>query len=153
MIRKRWEPPKLLDGADVLQTYWLVQVPWNAALIGLPSGWADENRWYWDLYVWKRRPVATLGELIGWVTKSTATSTEPAEPVADRNFHGYLFGRAGPPSAMNAWIASRPGSSSSARAWCWLWGLRRPSYGWASAGSGERGGRRSAVGDVPASQR
>ncbi len=102
-IGKAWEPPELLEGADVLQTYWLVQVPWNAALIGLPSGWADENQWYWDLYVWKRRPVATLDELIGWATESTTTEAS----VADRNFHGYLFGRAGPPSALDAWIVSR----------------------------------------------
>ena len=106
-VRKAWEPPKLLEGADVLQTYWLVQVPWNAALIGLPGGWADENRWYWDLYVWKRRPVATLDELIGWATGATAATPPPEEIVADRGFHGYLFGRAGPPSALDAWIASR----------------------------------------------
>ncbi|MDR3622366.1 MAG: hypothetical protein P4L85_23655 [Paludisphaera borealis] len=111
-VRKPWEPPKLLDGADVLQSYWLVQIPWNTALVGLPGGWADENRWYWDLYVWKRRPVATIDKLIAWVSESTAAANANANAIdeifADRDdSHGYLFGRAGPPSALNAWVVSR----------------------------------------------
>jgi len=107
-VRKPWEAPKLLDGADVLQTYWHVQVPWNAALVGVPAGWADENRWYWDVYVWKRRPVASIDRLIAWVSESSTSVSAADEAFFDRDdAHAYLFGRAGTPGALDARIVSR----------------------------------------------
>ena len=48
--------PELPAEAVVLQTFWEVQIPWSQALIGVPQGWADDNDWHWDFYVWKRRP-------------------------------------------------------------------------------------------------
>jgi hypothetical protein len=108
-VRKPWEAPKLLDGADVLQSLWHVQVPWNAALVGVPAGWADENQWYWDVYVWKRRPVAPIDRLIAWVSEPTSSAPAAAdETFADRDdAHAYLFGRAGPPGPLGAWVVSR----------------------------------------------
>src|SRR5262249_43936457 len=43
-----WPVPRLLGGGVVLQTLWEVRLPWNAALVGVPRGWFDENEWYWD---------------------------------------------------------------------------------------------------------
>ena len=107
--QKSWGPPVLLDGADVLQSYWLAQVPWNSALIGVPAGWSDENRWYWDYYVWKRRPVASVGELVGWVAGPSAQADLPigAAEVDSSAFHGYLFGRTGAGADLKPWVASR----------------------------------------------
>ena len=51
-----WDPPRLLDGGIVQETLWEVNIPWSRAVVGTPSGWVDENRWYWADYVWKRRP-------------------------------------------------------------------------------------------------
>jgi len=107
--RSSWSPPVLLDGADVLQSYWLARVPWKSAMIGVPAGWSDENRWYWDYYVWKRRPIATLGELVGWVAGPSA-QPEVLADVADVDssvLHGYLFGRAGAATDLKPWVASR----------------------------------------------
>jgi hypothetical protein len=105
-VRKPWEPPKLLDDAEVLQTYWLVRAPWDAALVGLPGGWADENQWYWDRYVWKRRPIATLDMLVGWVAGPPANANDE-RPALAADSHAYLFGRAGAPRALDAWVVSR----------------------------------------------
>ena len=40
-------------------------------MIGLPAGWADENEWYWDTYLWQRRP-----------RKSEAASLSAVGPAA-----------------------------------------------------------------------
>ena len=48
--------PELPADAVVLQTFWEVQLPWNQALVGVPQGWADENDWHWDFYVWNAGP-------------------------------------------------------------------------------------------------
>jgi len=108
-LRPRWSPPVLLDGADVLQSYWLARVPWKSAMIGVPAGWSDENRWYWDFYVWKRRPLATLGELVGWVAGPSAQPDVLADvsDVDSNVLHGYLFGRAGAATELKPWVASR----------------------------------------------
>lgn len=107
--QKSWGPPVLLDGADVLQSYWLARVPWKSALIGVPTGWSDENRWYWDYYVWKRSPIASVGELVGWVAGPSAQADLPlgASEVDSSVFHGYLFGRTGAGADLKPWVASR----------------------------------------------
>lgn len=107
--RKGWGPPILLAGADVLQSYWLARVPWKTALIGVPEGWSDENRWYWDYYVWKRRPVASASELAGWVAGPSAQADFPAGTAEAEStaLHGYLFGRTGAGADLKPWVASR----------------------------------------------
>ncbi|WP_165243948.1 hypothetical protein [Paludisphaera soli] len=107
-VRRPWLAPALLDGAEVLQTYWLVQVPWSQAVAGQPRGWADENEWYWDVYAWKRRPVAGSAKLIAWAAgpSAPAAAVDDALDVEDAS-HGYLFSRAGPPSPIHPWVVSR----------------------------------------------
>ena len=104
-----WTPPELLGGGAVLQTLWEIQLPWNQALVGVPSGWTDVNEWYWDLYVWKRRPAKSLSALVSWVaagSEGLAAEEEVAlEDSADS--HEYLFMRIGPPVELRPWIVSR----------------------------------------------
>ena len=102
-------PPRLLEGAVALETLWEVQIPWNVAVIGVPEGWSDENQWYWDSYVWKRRPWKSFARLVGWVAGSTS-QTPGLEGVSDderEDAHGYLFGRSGQPVPLRPWVASR----------------------------------------------
>ena len=75
-------PPRLLEGAVALETLWEVQIPWNVAVIGVPEGWSDENQWYWDSYVWKRRPWKSFARLVGWVAGPTS-QTPGLEGVSD----------------------------------------------------------------------
>ncbi|MDG3005744.1 hypothetical protein [Paludisphaera mucosa] len=106
--RRPWAPPALLDGAEVLQAYWLVQVPWTQAVAGPPAGWADENRWVWDVYAWTRRPVAASARLIAWAAGPSPPPVALDDALdADEAARGFLFSRAGPPSPMNPWIVSR----------------------------------------------
>ena len=118
-----WLPPELHEGAVVLQSLWEVQIPWNQALVGVPQGWADENEWYWDFYVWKRRPWRSFPRLVAWVAGATAQASSVDELVAEEPdvSHGYLFGRAGPPVALRPWVVFAPGWLRSARAACCCW--------------------------------
>ena len=104
-----WLPPELHEGAVVLQTLWEVQIPWSQALVGVPDGWADENEWYWDLYVWKRRPWRSFARLVAWVAGAApqASSLDDVLGEEQDGSHGYLFGRAGPPVALRPWVVSR----------------------------------------------
>ncbi len=104
-------PPQLPAAAVVLQTLWEVQIPWSQALIGVPRGWADENDWHWDLYVWKRRPWRPFSKLIGWVAGSPALTASLEDPPGEEqdSSHSYLFGRSGEPVAMTPWLANRAG--------------------------------------------
>ncbi|AMV37127.1 hypothetical protein [Planctomyces sp. SH-PL62] len=107
-VRRTWLPPALLDDAEVLQAYWLVQVPWSQAVAGQPRGWADENEWYWDVYAWKRRPVASSAGLIAWAAGPTAPPAAVDDALdVEAISHGYLFSRVGPPSPINPWVVSR----------------------------------------------
>lgn len=101
--------PRLLQGAVAMETLWEVEVPWNLAVIGVPAGWTDENRWYWDRYVWKRRPWKSLSNLVGWVAASTAQSANLGGGGDEErgDAHSYLFGKAGEPVPLRPWIASR----------------------------------------------
>ncbi|MBV8555200.1 MAG: hypothetical protein JO116_06530 [Planctomycetaceae bacterium] len=105
-----WIPPQLLDDGLVQETLWEVRIPWNRALVGVPPGWTDENRWYWDRYVWKRRPWMGAAALTAWVggaTPRAPRSDGPDGGVGDD--HSYLFGRSGQPDDLRLTIASRAG--------------------------------------------
>ncbi len=101
--------PELPAEAVVLQTLWEVQIPWSQALIGVPPGWADENDWHWDFYVWKRRPWKPFSKLVGWVAGPPAQTASLDDVLGEEpdSSHSYLFGRSGKPVAMNLWVASR----------------------------------------------
>jgi hypothetical protein len=96
-----WMAPRLLGDAVVQQTLWEVRVPWNRALVGVPSGWSDENEWFWDQYLLKRRPELTTRALADWVSDPNP----PADPLGDD--HGYLFGHAGGSASLSVAVASR----------------------------------------------
>lgn len=104
-------PPELPAEAVVLQTFWEVQIPWSQALIGVPRGWADDNDWHWDFYVWKRRPWKPFSKLVGWVAGSPAQIAGLDNLLGEEqdSSHSYLFGRSGKPVAMNLWVANRAG--------------------------------------------
>jgi hypothetical protein len=104
-----WFPPDLHDGAVVLQTLWDVHIPWNQTLVGVPAGWADENEWYWDLYVWKRRPSRPFSRLLAWVAGTSPQSSSLDEAIGEEldGAHGFLFSRSGAPSSLRPWVVSR----------------------------------------------
>ncbi len=74
-----WIPPRLLEGGIVQQTLWDVRLPWSRAVVGTPAGWTDENEWYWDRYLWKRRPTRAPGALIDWVAATPARSRSSSD--------------------------------------------------------------------------
>jgi len=101
--------PELSAEAVVLQTLWEVQIPWSQALIGVPRGWADENEWHWDFYVWKRRPWKPFSKLVGWVAGAATQAASLDDLLGEEpdSSHSYLFGRSGKPVAMSLWVANR----------------------------------------------
>ena len=103
-----WRPPRLLGGGLVQQTLWEVRVPWGRALVGTPSGWSDENQWYWEGYVWKRRPSRSPSALFTWADGRSARSRReaPDEDIHGPD-HGYLFGRPGEPVVMRLPLVPR----------------------------------------------
>jgi len=112
-----WTPPRLLEGGIVQQTFWEVRVPSSHALVGVPTGWTDENHWYWDRYVWKRKPWLSAASLAAWVgavppNPNSNSNSKPADEWADEGregYHNYLFGRPGTPNEFRPHIASRAG--------------------------------------------
>ncbi len=107
-----WAPPRLLDGGLVQQTRWEVHVPWSRAVVGLPAGWNDENEWYWDTYLWKRRPrkspSASLAEWVGGsLARSRGSSEVASEPESGSEGHTYRFGRVGEPVDLAVFVAAR----------------------------------------------
>jgi hypothetical protein len=99
-----WEAPELLGGV-VQQTLHEVRLPWSRALLGVPAGWVDENEWYWDRYVWKRRPTRDGAALGAWVG-APPRLVDPRDDVA-AGYHGYLFGRDGGPAGFAPRVLSR----------------------------------------------
>jgi len=101
-------PPELA-GAVVQEVYWELTVSGSQAVIGTPAGWSDENRWYWDQYVWKRQPWSTTADLLGWVSGESPRpmigAEEPWTPKG--NGHSYLFRRGDDLAPMAALIAPR----------------------------------------------
>jgi hypothetical protein len=101
-----WQAPGILDGGVVLQSLWEVRLPWNLALVGVPSGWSDENDWHWDGYAWKRRAqkdIASLNDWIAGTSASPAAIDDLAGAAADESDR-YLFSRAGSPVPLGAWV-------------------------------------------------
>jgi hypothetical protein len=89
-----WKAPTL-EGAEVETTFWEAVVSDAHALLGVPSGWSDENRWNWEGYVWTRRPWLSRAELFEWVAGSGAAKDGGDDPllVSRSNAHSYLFRR------------------------------------------------------------
>ncbi len=104
---RTWSAPKLLDGAVVQQSFWEVRMPQSTALLGVPAGWTDENEWYWDLYVWKRRPRFPLGALLEWVVREPNHLAETVPETADGRDHAYLFSSAGTPGSIRPVLVAR----------------------------------------------
>src|SRR5262249_16958544 len=73
--RGPWEAPRLLEGGVVEQALWEVRVPWGRAVVGVPSGWTDENTWSWEVYSFRRHPSRTTAALAAWVAGSAADSS------------------------------------------------------------------------------
>jgi hypothetical protein len=88
-----WESPVL--NIEVQTTFWEVVVTDSQALLGVPRGWSDENRWRWEKYIWMRKPWRTSGELVEWAGGSESRLTAGADPllVQRSNAHAYLFRR------------------------------------------------------------
>ena len=104
-----WPAPRLFDGGVVLQALWEVRLPLSRALLGVPSGWTDENQWYWTGYMWKGRPWKNVPEINEWVIGSGASS-RPLDDIDGSNLEDsdrYLFSRTGPPVGLHVWIVSR----------------------------------------------
>ena len=102
VTRSKWPAPRLLDGGVVLQALWEVRLPLSKALLGVPSGWSDENQWYWSGYMWKRRPWKNLSEINEWVLGAGAAS-HSLDDIDGSNLDDsdrYLFSRSGPPVAL-----------------------------------------------------
>jgi hypothetical protein len=108
-VTSAWAPPMLLDGGVVQQTYWELVLPWSRALVGTPLGWADQNGWRWDRYMWKRQARMSRLELAEWVGGDSLRSRLAAETgraeVGDDTV--YLFGREGIPTAFQPEIYPR----------------------------------------------
>ena len=103
--RGAWAAPRLLGGGVVQRTLLEVRVLWSRAVVGVPrAGWSDENEWHWEVYVWKRRPALKARALAAWVG---AAGRPPAELDSGGDEHNYLFGRAGGPVGLGAFVASR----------------------------------------------
>lgn len=105
--RGAWVPVRLVEGGLVQETSWEVSIPWTRALVGVPSGWSDENHWYWDTYVWKRRPNRRTSEVAAWVTGASGRAAADPSDDGRGDYHSYLFERPGPPVDMPATVVSR----------------------------------------------
>ncbi len=104
-----WAPIRPLDGALVQETLWEVRLPPTRSAVGVPPGWTDENRWFWDRYVWRRTPWKSAEELGAWVGLAADRSGR-SQQDARIDERRYLFGRAGPVGDLRLTIAS----------WGWL---------------------------------
>ena len=109
VTKSKWPAPRLLDGGVVLQSLWEVRAPVSKALLGVPSGWSDENQWYWSVYMWKRRPWKNLSELNEWLLGAGAATSSLNEFDGSNidDSARYLFSRSGPPVALGVWIVPR----------------------------------------------
>jgi hypothetical protein len=107
--KSKWPAPRLLDGGIVLQALWEVRAPLSKALLGVPRGWSDENQWYWNDYMWKRRPWKNPSEINEWVL-GAGTASSSLDEFDGSNLDDsarYLFSRTGPPVELDVWIVPR----------------------------------------------
>jgi hypothetical protein len=107
--RAPWKPPILGDGVAVQQTFWEVILPYDRAAFGVPKGWGEENAWYWDGYVFKRRPSMSPSQLAAWIAGPSGQSAlmDRFAGAAQLSSHPYLFGRMGSPATLNLAIFSK----------------------------------------------
>ncbi|GAC1465759.1 MAG: hypothetical protein NVSMB9_05680 [Isosphaeraceae bacterium] len=110
-VDRRWAPPRLLDDGVVQQTFWELRLPGNRAVVGVPAGWSDQNEWYWDAYVWKRRPLRTGAVLESGADTPPQRANRPPgveiHPTLRGDYHGYLFARPGDPVDLAVTIVHR----------------------------------------------
>jgi hypothetical protein len=104
-----WVAPRLLDGGLVQQTLWEVRIPWSHAVVGVPTGWTDENTWAWSGYFFRRRPRQPAAALVRWASGPTeaAPELEGLDEAAPADEQSYLFSRPGPPADLPIQMASR----------------------------------------------
>lgn len=107
-VRSSWTPPRLLNGI-VQQTRWEVVVPSTREILGVPSGWTDENQWYWDRFVWRRRPWKSTEDLASWASGSTSRTRGASGWDEDGrgDYHAYLFEHPGQPPELPLLVATR----------------------------------------------
>jgi len=107
-VQGGWQAPRLLNGV-VQQTRWEVALPSSRAVVGIPSGWTEENQWYWAGASWKRRPWKSTEELASWASGATSRTRGSAgwdeETLGDNQT--YLFEHAGAPPLMRPLIVNR----------------------------------------------
>jgi hypothetical protein len=109
-LRMSWWGPRFPPTCRVGQTFWEVRLPWNWAVLGVPDTWYDENLWYWDRYVWKRRPRHTTRDLEAWVQGAHPGESAPPMDVTDATSpdHAYLFSQPIETRRASLWLAQRP---------------------------------------------
>jgi hypothetical protein len=105
-----WRLPELRGGGVVLQALWEVRLPWSLALVGVPHGWCDENRWAWTGLSWKRSPGKQAAGQNEWLLGATAQARaiDDFTGSGDEEQDRYLFSRRGQPADLHALIV--PGS-------------------------------------------
>ena len=101
-----WRLPELRDGGIVLQALWEVRLPWSMALVGIPRGWCDENRWGWTGLSWKRSPGKQSAGQNEWLLGATASASSIDDFIGSGGDQQdrYLFSRRGQPTELKAWI-------------------------------------------------
>ena len=103
-----WAPPRLLDGAVVQQTLWEIRIPGSRTLPLAPAGWVEENQWYWDEYLFKRRPRLDHPALAAWVAgPGAAAATASAAGPIRAGTHAYLFARVGEPTTLRPLLLTK----------------------------------------------
>ena len=91
--RQSWTSPQIEDALCQV-AYWEIVVPSQTALLGVPTGWSDENIWYWDKFLWMRKPALPSSEIRKWITGSARLSgTESDDAPTLTTAHSYLFCR------------------------------------------------------------
>jgi hypothetical protein len=105
-----WRLPELAEGGIVLQALWEVRLPWSMALVGIPPGWSDENRWGWTGLSWKRSPRKQPAAQNEWLLGATASASAIDDFIGSGadDSDRYLFSRRGQPTELRAWVV--PGS-------------------------------------------
>ncbi|WP_435010134.1 hypothetical protein P12x_001363 [Tundrisphaera lichenicola] len=106
---RSWLPPRVLDGGVIQQSVWEVRLIGSRAGIGTPPGWVEENEWYWESFLYRRRPWRSPAELMSWINggNSRLTSVDFVDGDDPVGRHSYLFGRSGPPMALSFAVFSR----------------------------------------------
>jgi hypothetical protein len=104
-----WPALRLLAGGVVQQSVWEVQVLGTRAGVGTPSGWVNENEWYWEDLLWRRRPWKTEAELANWLTGGNSRYRFSDSTITGDlgGQHRYLFSRVGPPTPLRFAVFSR----------------------------------------------